>query len=123
MSTERLVFSLFIYAQLLPLLSLLHLLSLYAIEIWTGIHLALTIQGPGINIEDDICLPHPTGMFYPCVIAKIATRIRDHEATFDPNLYVCNAFSSDCSILSVAQDITFAVPPTFCSWKPTLAVT
>ena len=120
MSTERLIFSLFIYAQLLQLLSLLHLLSLYAIEIWTGIHLALTIQGPGINIEDDICLPHPT---YPYVIAKIVTRNQDHEATFDPNLYVCNAFSSNGSILNVAQDITFAVPPTFSSWKPTLAVT
>ncbi|KAF8735197.1 hypothetical protein AX14_002552 [Amanita brunnescens Koide BX004] len=88
----HLALSFIVYSQLLPSIYLACIRLHFGQE-----PLAVTIQG--IIIEDDVCLPHPP-----------VSRSQPLEASFDCELFVCNATSSDGSILPISQDATFAVP-------------
>ena len=111
----HLALSFIVYSQLLPSIYLACIRLHFGQE-----PLAVTIQG--IIIEDDVCLPHPPGVSYPCIFGRIilnfscsrvfswVSRSQPLEASFDCELFVCNATSSDGSILPISQDATFAVP-------------
>ncbi|KAF8621403.1 hypothetical protein AX15_007815 [Amanita polypyramis BW_CC] len=112
MSASRLALSLFIYAQLLPLLFVFHILWLCATALWSGSPMAVILRD-AVSIQDDICLPHPPG-FYD-VFSTFSEDPQDHDTSFNESFFDSDSDTSistvEDSILSTtAHDITFTIP-------------